>query len=379
MHRASAPGTTSDSRQARASLIPKPRIWSKSVPKNTRMPLGFLLLLGLFLAAGVVVLMDPMGLSTSRFFPVVSGLGLFNVMLGFLVVATLFAITEPGERRICWLGFGLFAWAYLILGVYLHSDVPTPMIGIDTALLPDTILINFVAPNTPAGQSARTIVHAMFTLVAGVGGYFIASWLARRNPRGSAVEDSRVLSEPARGSVVDRAHGSAQAPSPETTPAPVKKERGIKLSEFMWLVPLLAAGLTALRFPSDLWSSSLLSLTIVVLATSTLAGIAGRSANRLAWAGFAAFGWIYLFLGEYLEVSQRWVSGISAMFIPGKIATGFVALGPFAAYERTIIHSMLALIAGLIGYLAVILMTNRKAKENRGLEESARPASGATG
>jgi hypothetical protein len=62
----------------------------------------------------------------------------------------------------------------------------------------------------------------------------------------------------------------------------------------MAAVGLVAVGFAALRNASALWASGLFTLAVALLSAAVLGAIAGRGRARMAWAGFAVFGWVYL-------------------------------------------------------------------------------------
>ena len=64
------------------------------------------------------------------------------------------------------------------------------------------------------------------------------------------------------------------------------------------LVVILVLGLSfaGLRESSDLWESSIFTITLAVLLISILLAIYRTDKRRACWLGFALFGWIYLAL-----------------------------------------------------------------------------------
>jgi hypothetical protein len=68
------------------------------------------------------------------------------------------------------------------------------------------------------------------------------------------------------------------------------------IAGLMGLVVVVAVGVAALRFASELWAGVLLMLTLAVLGAAVLA-FHERTGARRAWCrGFALFGWGYLAL-----------------------------------------------------------------------------------
>ena len=70
----------------------------------------------------------------------------------------------------------------------------------------------------------------------------------------------------------------------------------VPLAALMFAVLFVAVGLAALRDPSELWASSLFSLTLVLLLVAMLGTVAHRGATRVAFLGFTLFAGTYLLL-----------------------------------------------------------------------------------
>ena len=66
--------------------------------------------------------------------------------------------------------------------------------------------------------------------------------------------------------------------------------RRFSIASMMGFVVLLAVGMAALRYPTKLWASLFLSVTLVVLVVSVLGGLFRRGLDRSFWAGFAFCG-----------------------------------------------------------------------------------------
>ena len=68
----------------------------------------------------------------------------------------------------------------------------------------------------------------------------------------------------------------------------------VSMSGLMVAVLVAALGLAALRTPTALLASLIFTMTVALMATATLAALAGGRAARRSWAGLAVFGWAYL-------------------------------------------------------------------------------------
>lgn len=321
--------------------------------KLPRMPLALLLAIGLALTAGVVLLVAFAVMPPGGRFRFLAASILFNATVAILAMATLLAIAGSVPRRVCWVGFTLFAWTYAVCGIYLHKEGnrTASSLRMDTSLLPDVVASALVKPASDEGRAARTIVHAIVTLLVGVVGYVVAFRIATPRADDEDQEETEFVDGAASGSV---AHGAEAAQS-------FGKSRGIPLSAFMCVFPLMAAGICALKYPSDLWSGCLLLLTLAVLAMATLNAIVSPRRDRECWGGFAAFGWISLMLSTYLlrDSSSSLLDPYSASF-PAVFLSHLIrdARADSDMYARIILHTMVALFAGLIGYCAAHAMSN---------------------
>jgi len=75
------------------------------------------------------------------------------------------------------------------------------------------------------------------------------------------------------------------------------------VAALMALVGCAALALLALRFPTGTVAQCALLTTYLALGTSSLLAIGETTSSRVTWAGFAGFGWSYLWLTYYFDVS----------------------------------------------------------------------------
>ena len=68
----------------------------------------------------------------------------------------------------------------------------------------------------------------------------------------------------------------------------------ISIAQVMGLVIFMAVGIAALRSPTPLAASALLTFTLAALAFASLAAVCLRINSRAYWIGFAIMGWGYL-------------------------------------------------------------------------------------
>jgi hypothetical protein len=68
----------------------------------------------------------------------------------------------------------------------------------------------------------------------------------------------------------------------------------VSIAGLMAMIVFAAIGIAALRYPTPLAASLLLTATLTILAVATLAAVFRRGDARAFWAGFAVAGWGYL-------------------------------------------------------------------------------------
>jgi hypothetical protein len=78
------------------------------------------------------------------------------------------------------------------------------------------------------------------------------------------------------------------------------------IAGLMTLILYATVGLATIRArDSRIWESATYSLTIVLLASSTLVAFVSKGRGRADWIGFATFGWTYLLLGFHILDAGR--------------------------------------------------------------------------
>ncbi len=68
----------------------------------------------------------------------------------------------------------------------------------------------------------------------------------------------------------------------------------ISIAALMGFVCIFGVGLAAFRYPSKLWGSFLISMTVGAMVVGTLGALFHRGLSRKFWAGYAICGWFYL-------------------------------------------------------------------------------------
>jgi hypothetical protein len=173
------------------------------------------------------------------------------------------------------------------------------------------------------------------------------------------------------------------------------------IAGIMGAVVVLAVGFAGLSAASALWASAVFSLTVTLLVTAILGAVACRGPSRIAWLGFALFGWTYVlatfwlwpvpngvtappFLTKaLLDSFQPSLNTATVMWIdpgpPGEMSTelpptvttiipgtaNLATMAPFTGrvanrlHYRRIGHSLAAIVLGLFGALLGTLLSAR--------------------
>jgi hypothetical protein len=182
----------------------------------------------------------------------------------------------------------------------------------------------------------------------------------------------------------------------------------VPIAAVMLSILLIAVGLAALRDPSELWASALFTATILALLVSILGTVARRGAARMAFLGFALFGTSYLVLAfgpwpwtnpdglrppplvtrvllDQLRESEvgpasdwkdirfeaQWYGTFQHLatcpadltFVPppaGSVQTPSLSLLFDISPYKQIAHSVMALVAGVLGAIAGRIITPRQ-------------------
>jgi len=103
----------------------------------------------------------------------------------------------------------------------------------------------------------------------------------------------------------------------------------MSVAQFMAVVFYVGFSFAALRNASDLWASATYTLAFFMISAAPLGAIARRGAARMAWSGFAVFGWARLLVGSLTQMTDN-VYGPNTI-PPPKLLTGlgFTYLLPY--------------------------------------------------
>jgi hypothetical protein len=120
----------------------------------------------------------------------------------------------------------------------------------------------------------------------------------------------------------------------------------ITIARLLLIIVYFGVGFAALRSPSWIWSSTIFSAMVGLLAASTLTAIYRLGPRRAFWTGFALFGWLYLGLSSCLRTGSDLsplivtsalmdfaypaisdvAGGAGGMFVPGMGAPGMAGM-----------------------------------------------------
>jgi hypothetical protein len=154
----------------------------------------------------------------------------------------------------------------------------------------------------------------------------------------------------------------------------------VSILRMMIAIAFLAVWFAALRSGSDLWFSTVYTLTIAALLVATLAARFRRGNEGAFWFGFAVFGWGFFVLdfGAALHSSGGFSGGgfrdkvnqdlltskAIAIVIPylRSQPDGFKVIDEFLANTIRVAHLMLTLVIAVIGGLIAFALRRRRRK-----------------
>ncbi len=91
------------------------------------------------------------------------------------------------------------------------------------------------------------------------------------------------------------------------------------IASLLLVVLFAAIGFAALRESSDLWDSSIFTLTLAAMLISILLAVHRRECRRAFWLGFAVFGWIYLALSLVPSIESRLLTTKVLTYLDSKV------------------------------------------------------------
>jgi hypothetical protein len=136
------------------------------------------------------------------------------------------------------------------------------------------------------------------------------------------------------------------------------------LAQLMAIVLFIGFGFAALRNPNDFWMSATYTLAFLMISVAPLGAIARKGRDRMAWAGFAVFGWARLLVGALPYLTDAYSVQIPS---PRLLTTlGFAYLMPwgYSSDHARVSASLEIILFGLVGAIVGRLMAGRGEQPN---------------
>ena len=129
------------------------------------------------------------------------------------------------------------------------------------------------------------------------------------------------------------------------------------------------SAVAALRNADELWASATFTLAFLMVSVATVGAIARKGRARMAWAGFAVFGWSRFLVGA-LPLSTNSVFG--SIPSPGLLdERGFTHVLPylltpagFTTYHVQVIISLDIILFGFVGAILGRLIAGKDERPN---------------
>ena len=141
----------------------------------------------------------------------------------------------------------------------------------------------------------------------------------------------------------------------------------LSLARLMFIVLCVGFGFAALRNADEIWASATFTLACLMVSVAPLGALARRGRARMAWAGFAVFGWARLLVGALPYLTDHAYGQI-----PSPKLLGFAYLMPsFLTFPRgyspdhaRVLASLEIILFGLVGAIVGRLMAGRGEQPN---------------
>jgi hypothetical protein len=144
----------------------------------------------------------------------------------------------------------------------------------------------------------------------------------------------------------------------------------ITIRQLMFVVFMVAVLLTLGTRPSQAWSSVIISITVFFLATAALLACVRRDKNRIAWTGFAIFGWAYVIIGigpkfDCLDSPMITNAVLRELFLHAVDGSKTAVMNDetfISAYRNRALeffqigHSVFALLSGVVGATCAVML-----------------------
>jgi hypothetical protein len=143
----------------------------------------------------------------------------------------------------------------------------------------------------------------------------------------------------------------------------------LTIAQAMTVVLYVGFGFAALRNADELWASATFTLAYLLISVAPLGALARKGRARMAWAGFAVFGWSRLLVGALPLVND---SVFGRMVSPGLLSEqGLTRLLPYIAnpqgiseYQIKVFVSLEIILFGLIGAVVGRLLAATDDRQN---------------
>jgi hypothetical protein len=129
------------------------------------------------------------------------------------------------------------------------------------------------------------------------------------------------------------------------------------LAQLMAIVLYVGFGFAALRNADEVWASATYTLAFLMISVAPLGALARKGRARMAWAGFAVFGWSRFLVGAHPLTSN---SVFGPVLSPGLLSErGFTHVLPYlltpAGFTEFHVQVFLSLDIILFGLIGAIL------------------------
>jgi hypothetical protein len=142
------------------------------------------------------------------------------------------------------------------------------------------------------------------------------------------------------------------------------------LAQLMAIVLYVGFGFAALRNADEIWASTAFTLAVLMMSVAPLGALARKGRARMAWAGFAVFGWSRFLVGALPLTTSSVFGPISS---PGLLSEQgfthvlpylFTPAGGFSSDHTQVFLSLDIILFGLVGALVGRIMAGKDERPN---------------
>jgi hypothetical protein len=143
------------------------------------------------------------------------------------------------------------------------------------------------------------------------------------------------------------------------------------LAPLMAIVLFIGFGFAALRNADAFWTRATYTLALLMISIAPLGALTRKGRARMAWVGFAVFGWTRLLVGALPHFRDR-VFGFGPIASPGLLTeSGYEYLLWYLPIHRSLGHvdaqvfcSLEIILFGLVGAVMGRLMAAKEERSN---------------